>query len=263
MIIVVIKFILMRLQNSEKKNIASKPKILAIISARAGSKRLPNKNIKNFLGKPLIAYTIEQALSCRLIDRVVINTESPKIAKIALKYGAEVPFLRPKHLATDTAQEIDSILYVVNKLKKDENYFPTYVMILPLVAPLREKQDIEDCWEMMQKTKADTVLTVSPAHARLYYLDNQQNLILANKSGIKSSNTQAWRPGYILNNGVFLVKTKALLREKNDITKKTKAAIYPKWRAVDIDTAEDWVIAEILYENKEKIISRIKKLQSR
>ncbi|MEK9183607.1 MAG: acylneuraminate cytidylyltransferase family protein, partial [Patescibacteria group bacterium] len=95
----------------------NKIKKLAIISARAGSKRLPNKNIRNFLGKPLIAYAIKQALSCNFIDRVIVNTDSPKIAEIALKYGAEVPFLRPKHLATDTAQEIDSILYVVNKLK--------------------------------------------------------------------------------------------------------------------------------------------------
>ena len=138
----------------------NKTKILAIISARAGSKRLPNKNIKNLLGKPLIAYTIKQALSCRFINRVIVNTESSKIAKIALQYGADVPFLRPEHLATDTAQEIDSILYVVNKLKEDESYFPTHVMILPLVALLREKQDIENCRQMMKKTEADSGKTI-------------------------------------------------------------------------------------------------------
>ncbi len=75
-------------------------KILAYIPARSGSTRIKNKNIKNFLGKPLIAYTIEQALACDFIDRIIVDTDSLKIAKIAEKYGAQVPFLRPKRLAT-------------------------------------------------------------------------------------------------------------------------------------------------------------------
>lgn len=99
-----------------------KNKVLVIIPARAGSKRIPNKNIKNFLSKPLIAYAIEQARSCNFIDRIIVDTDSIEIAKIALKYGAEVPWLRPKKLAADRSKVVDSILYNLNKLKNKENY---------------------------------------------------------------------------------------------------------------------------------------------
>lgn len=240
-------------------------KILAIIQARSGSKRIHNKNIKNFLGKPLIVYIIKQARSLDLVDRVVVDTDSPKIAKIAEKYGAEVPFMRPKHLATNTAQGIDSILYVVNKLKSDEKYLPSHVVILPVTAPLREEEDIRNCWNMMQNTNADTVLTVCHTHQRQYYLNSQKNIVLVtgSKKERKSTNSQDWRSAYRINGGVFLVKTKALLRERNDITKKTKAVICPKWRSIDIDTPEDFVIAEVLYKNKKSISMRIKNMENK
>ncbi|MBI2627881.1 MAG: acylneuraminate cytidylyltransferase family protein [Candidatus Niyogibacteria bacterium] len=253
----------MKRRINQKKNIISGLKVLAIIQARSGSKRVPNKNIKNFLGKPLIAYTIEQALSCVFVDRVVVDTDSPKIKKIAEKYGAEIPFLRPRYLATDKAQGIDSVLYLIKRLMKEENYMPDYVLNLPLVAPLRDKADIEDCWKLIRQTRADSVVTVYSGSPRIYYLDSDQNLALVNgsKKERQTTNTQEWRAGYYLNNGVFLTKTDALLREKNDITKKTKAMIYPKWRSVDIDTPEDWAIAEVLYKNRQNIVRRIKQIK--
>lgn len=238
-----------------------KDKILAVIPARAGSKRIPNKNIKNFLGKPLIAYAIEQALKCPIVDRVIVDTDSPKIAKIARQYGAEVPFLRPEYLATDTAQIDDSFIYLLNRLKKEQNYVPTYVMMLQAPSPLREQEDIDRCWELMKKTNVSAVLTVCPTHPRLYYLDSQQNIILVNGSEKQSANMQAWRPAYILNGCfVYLVKTSALLKEKKIITKNTKAVICDKWRSVDLDTPEDWALAELLYKNKRAVAANIKKL---
>lgn len=236
-------------------------KILAIIPARAGSKRIPNKNIRNFLGKPLIAYTIEQARACDFIGRVMVDTDSPKAAKIARKFGAETPWLRPKKLAQDKSKVVDSILYNLRRLKEKENYQPDYVMILQTTSPLREKKDIKDCWRMMQKTKASTVLTVCSTHPRLYYLDKLQNIILANGSEKKSTNIQAWRPGYILNGCfVYIIKTSALLKEKSVITKNTKAVICDKWRSVDLDEPEDWALAEYLYKNKKSLLRRIKQL---
>ena len=245
-----------------KKIKKNNKRILAIIPARAGSKRIPNKNVRNFLGKPLIAYTIKQALSCSFIERVIVDTDSSKIAKVSLRCGAEVPFLRPAYLARDGVLIIDSILHILKKLKKAENYVPEYVMILQTTSPLREKKDIEDCWKMMQLGKATTILTVCPTHPRLYHLSHNNDLILVNGLESQSTNIQDWEPGYILNGCfVYIIKMSALLAEKRIITRKTKAIVCPKWRSIDLDTPEEWVMAEILYKNSKAIVARIKKFK--
>lgn len=237
------------------------PKILAIIPARAGSKRIPNKNIRDFLGKPLIAHTVEQALSVSFIDRVIVDTDSEEIAKIAKKYGAEVPFLRPAELAQDNSQVVDSITHTLNRLKQDESYEPTHVIILQTTSPLREIRDIELCWKMMQNTDATTVLTVCPTHPRLYHLTDENDIVLVNGSETQSTNMQAWKPGYLLNGCfVYIIKTHALLEEHRVITKKTKAMVCDKWRSIDLDTPEEWAMAEILCQHKEEINDRIKNL---
>ena len=240
-----------------------KEKILVIIPARAGSKRIPNKNIKNFLGKPLIAYTIEQALKCPIIDRVIVDTDSLKIAYIAKHYGAEVPFLRPAKFANDKAKVVDSLFHLLGRLKKEQGYTPTHVMILQTTSPLRELKDIEDCWNLMKKSDATTVLTVCPTHPRLYYMDKKNNIILANGSEKQSTNMQAWRPAYILNGCfVYIIKTDSLRAEHSIITKNTKAVVCDKWRSVDLDEPGDWALAELFYKNKKTIAARVKKLSA-
>lgn len=237
-----------------------KEKILAIIPARAGSKRIPNKNIRNFLGKPLIAYAIKQALECLIADRVIVDTDSPKIAAIAKHYGADAPFLRPANLAGDKAQAIDALIYLLKRLKKEQNYIPTHVMILQTTSPLRELKDIRDCWQLMKKTRADSVVTICPTHPRLYYLDEKQNLILANGSGKESSNIQDWRSAYILNGCfVYIVKTDVFLKKKTVIPENTKAVVCEKWRSIDLDNPEDWILGELLYKEKNKIIKKLSK----
>lgn len=238
-----------------------KPKILAYIPARGGSKRIPEKNIRKFAGQPLISYTIRQALDCQLADKVIVDTDSPAIAEIAKKYGAEVPFLRPAELAQDTSKVVDSIIYLLKKLKKEEGYIPTHVLILQTTSPLREIEDIQKCWrEIKDDPKATTVLTICPTHPKLYYLDQKNYTVLVNGSEKKTNNTQAWPSAYILNGCfVYIVKTSALLKEKRVITSKTKAVICPKWRSVDLDTPEEWLMAELLYKNKKYINEQLKK----
>lgn len=232
--------------------------ILYWIPARGGSKRIPNKNIRNFLGKPLISYAIKQALASPIKGRVIVDTDSKKISALAKKYGAEAPFLRPARLATSKSQAIDSLLYLLARLKKEQNYQPTHIIILQTTSPLREIKDIKDCWNFMEKTGASTVLTVCPTHPRLYHLTGKNDLVLVNGSEAQSTNIQDWPAGYILNGCfVYIVKTKNLLKEKNDITKSTKAVVCPKWRSIDLDNPEDWVLAELIYKNKNKIKERI------
>ena len=236
-----------------------KKNVLAIIPARSGSKRIRNKNIRNFCGKPLIAYSILQAKKNHLINRVVVDTDSPKIISIAKKYGAEAPYLRSKHLASDKAQIIDAIIHLLKRLKKDEGYNPTHIVILQTTSPLREQKDINDCWDLMKQTDATTVLTVAPTHPRLYWLDKNKNIILANNNMVKSTNTQDWPPAYLQNGCiVYIVKTAALLKERAVVTKNTKAVICDKWRSVDLDSPEEWAMAEIFYKNKKNIVKRVK-----
>lgn len=239
-----------------------KEKVLVYIPARGGSKRIPNKNIKDFLGKPLIVYAIKQALSLSFVDRVIVDTDSPKIAAIAKKHGAEAPWLRPSYLAEDNSQGIDSLLYTVKKLEKEYGYKPNYILILQTTSPLRELEDIKKCWQLMLESKADSVVTVCPTHPRLYHLSVKNDIILVNYPKKWSDNVQAWPAGFILNGCfVYLVKTKALLKEKTDITKKTKAVVCPKWRSIDLDTPEDWVMAELVYKNKKNLAQKIKKFK--
>lgn len=239
----------------------NKNTILAIIPARAGSKRIPNKNIRKFLGKPLIAYTIGQAKKCKFVDRIIVDTDSAKVAKIARSYGAEVPFLRPPKLATGGAKVIDAIIHLLDRLKNEQNYEPTHVMILQTTSPLREIKDIKACWNLMKNTDTTTALTVCPTHPRLYRMDEKQNIFLVNGSESQSSNIQEWRPAFVLNGCfVYIIKTPALRAEHKIITKNTKAVVCEKWRSVDLDEPEDWALAELLYKNKKAIASRIKKI---
>ena len=241
------------------KNI--KYKILAYIPARGGSKRIPGKNIKKFAGKPLVSHAIEQALACKIADKIVVDTDSPEIAKIAKKYGAEVPFLRPAELAQDKSMVIDSIIHTLDRLEKEQNYKPTHLLLLQTTSPLREIKDIEDCWRLMQSTKATTVLTVCPTHPRLYRMNNKNDIALVNGNEGMSTNMQAWPSAYILNGCfVYIVDIPTLRKERRVITAKTKAVICPKWRSVDLDTPEEWVMAEILYKNKKKIEETIRSI---
>ena len=236
-------------------------KVLAIIPARGGSKRIPNKNIRDFCGKPLLAYAIAQAKAHPRVGRVIVDTDSPKIAAIARRYGAETPFLRPKRLATSSAGINDAILLLLNRLKKEQNYEPTHIILLQTTSPLREHRDIEACWDLMQKSDTDSVLTLCQTNPRFYHLDSEQNIILVNrpKQGVFSTNTQDWRPGYVLNGCfVYITKTQAFLKEKTVYPKKTKAIVCDGWRSVDLDYPEDFVLAEYLYKARGLLTRRIK-----
>jgi CMP-N-acetylneuraminic acid synthetase len=110
--------------------------ILAIIPARGGSKTIPGKNIREIHGKPLIAWTIEPALECKFLDKIVVSTDDPKISEISKKYGAEVPFLRPKKISEDNSPTIDALIYTIDSLK-NIGHNPEIIVLLQPTSPLR------------------------------------------------------------------------------------------------------------------------------
>ena len=209
----------------------------------------------------MISYAVKQALECGLADKVVVDTDSAEIAKIAKKYGAEVPFLRPAELAQDKSMVIDSIIYVLDRLEKEQDFKPTHLLLLQTTSPLRELRDIKECWKLMQKTDATTVLTVCPTHPRLYHMNDKNDIILVNGNEGMSTNMQAWPSGYILNGCfVYIVDIPTLRKEHRVITSKTKAVVCDKWRSVDLDTPEEWAMAEFIFKNRRNIEKAVKSI---
>jgi len=137
-------------------------KVVAIIPARGGSKSIPKKNIYPILGKPLIAYTIESALQSKLIDRVIVSTDDKEIAKIAKKYGAEVPFVRPKNLAGDKTPDLPVFQHAITWLKENEKYEPDLVVQLWATSPVRLPKDIDKAIKQIQKkSHADSLRSIT------------------------------------------------------------------------------------------------------
>lgn len=232
--------------------------ILAIIPARSGSKGIVNKNIRDFCGKPLLAYPIEIAKKSGIFDRIIVDTDNEEIAKIGKSFGAEVPYLRPKKLAGDNSKVNDAVLLLLQRLK-DDGYEPNIISVLQTTSPLREVQDVLNCYKLLQKPGVDSVVTICESHPRFYHLESDGRLVLVNKETENIINRQQIPMGYILNGCiVYMIKTEAFLKKKLFIYNGTYAVVCPKWRSVDLDNIEDWVHAEINYKNKDLIKRKLK-----
>jgi CMP-N,N'-diacetyllegionaminic acid synthase len=216
---------------------------LALITARGGSKSIPRKNIKLFGGKPLIAWAIETALSSRAVDDVVVTTDDEEIAMTAKEWGAEVPFLRPAELAADDSPGIDPILHALAQLGSHDQ-----VVVLQPTSPLRRIADVDACVELARQHKAPASVSVSePAKHPywMYRLDGRQRMHpLLNVSTF--ANRQDLPPVYALNGAVYYAQTDWLKRHHTFVTTETVGYIMPPERSLDIDTALDWKIAEML-----------------
>jgi N-acylneuraminate cytidylyltransferase len=125
------------------------PTVVALIPARAGSKRLPDKNIRPLDGHPMIAYTISAALESGVFDAVIVSTDSDRIARVALHYGAEVPFLRPTELAGDTSPDIEWVEYTLNKLAEVDRRYDCFSILRP-TSPFRKPGTIRRAWSAQQ-----------------------------------------------------------------------------------------------------------------
>lgn len=220
--------------------------MISIIPARGGSKGLPGKNILPLCGKPMIAYTIEAAKQSKYIDRVIVSTDDQKIAEIALQYGAEVPFLRPDFLASDTAQAVDNYIYTIERLSKEWNTPIEEFVVLQPTSPLRIAEDIDGAIEMFMEKKADSVISYTPeAHPVRWhkYLDENNAFIdifdttIANRQDLKTS--------YYPNGAVYVFRF-SMIKERKYYTDKSYGFVMPRVRSVDIDYKEDFDYVEFL-----------------
>jgi len=224
---------------------------VAFIFARGGSKGLPGKNIKMFAGKPLIAWAIEHAHAAQGIRRVIVSTDSEEIAVVAEQYGAEIPFMRPSHLAKDDSPEWLSWRHALEFIRDDEGAFPDAMVSVPVTAPLRQSVDIDRCLELFSKGDTDVVITVTDPHRNPYFnmVTMQSNgaigLVIPPISGI--SRRQDAPEVFDMTTVAYVANPEFVMTNESAFAGRLKAVHIPIERSIDIDTLLDFEIAEFLF----------------
>lgn len=230
-------------------------KAVAFIFARGGSKGLPGKNIRSLGGKPLIAWSIEHALSVKRIERLIVSTDSEEIAEVANGYGAEVPFMRPAELARDDSPEWLAWRHALYYLQETAGSLPAAMVSIPTTAPLRLPIDIENCLDQYEKGGADVVITVSDAHRSPYFnmvkeqLDGTVSLVIPPQSNI--TRRQDAPLVYDMATVCYVASPDFILSRNSIFEGNVKAVRVPIERAIDIDTLLDFRFAETLLSFRE------------
>lgn len=221
---------------------------LAIVPARAGSKGLPGKNIRELCGKPLIAWSIDSGLSSNNIDEVVVSTDCEEIAKISKKYGASVPFLRPIELASDTATTFDAIKHTIEYYKNNFNITYDYIILLEPTSPLREKDDLDN---MIQKIvnledDFDAIVSIGEVHEHPSIMKQVDGYIIKPYCFelMMSSRRQDNQPAYFPYGVAYIIKTKALLEEKTFYPVRTTHHVIKRYQCYEIDDIYDFLAIE-------------------
>lgn len=220
---------------------------IAIIIARGGSKRIPKKNIKLFLGKPIIDYSIKTALKCDFFDEVIVSTDDNEIENISKVCGAKVPFLRSPQNSTDLSTTADVIYEVIN-CYKSINIIPKYVCCIYPTAPFLNSKTLKKAFEILKKNKVKSVIPVTK-----FSYPIQRSLVIKNEM-VKmkwhenmNKRSQDLDEFYHDVGQFYFLKVKPFLKEKLLFTDSTSPLVIPSIFAQDIDNLDDWSIAEFKY----------------
>ena len=220
---------------------------LAIIPARGGSKRIPRKNIKDFLGKPIISYSIDAALNSGLFDEVMVSTDDEEIKRVAKRFGASVPFVRSAENSNDYATTIDVLLEVYNTYLNMGKQFDKICCIYPC-APFVTSQQLESAFELLKTCEAATVFPIikygHPIQRAL--LKNDGFVSMADEKNL-TVRTQDLEPRYHDAGQFYWLTTASLIEDKKLITARTAGIEIDELQAHDIDSELDWKLAELKY----------------
>lgn len=224
-------------------------KRIAIITARGGSKRIPRKNIKEFLGKPIISYSIAAALESNLFDEVMVSTEDREIAEIAISYGAKVPFYRSKETADDFAATADVLKEVIDEYQKRGAHFDWLCCIYP-TAPFVTAEKLRACMERVLRENGDALIPVvkfSYPPQRCFVIDGERGLKFKwpENANQRSQDLEAL---YHDAGQFYFAKINRFLESGTLVFGRTFPYLLDEMEVQDIDCQEDWDIAELKYQ---------------
>lgn len=220
---------------------------IAIITARGGSKRIPRKNIKDFCGRPILAYSIEAAKDSGLFDEVMVSTDDEEIAAIAESYGAKVPFLRSTDSSSDYATTTDVLLEVVGAYQKRGNNFTWSCCLYP-TAPFVTAEKLKRAFQKLSESGADALIPVVPfSYPPLRGLVIQENQVSMKWPEYTFTRSQDLETIYHDCGQFYFIRTDALIREKNMMCQKMIPMVMSEFEVQDIDNEMDWELAELKY----------------
>lgn len=223
--------------------------VIAIVPARAGSKGLPGKNIKLLNSKPLINWTIEQALDSSFIDNVVVSTDCPRIYMIATRAGATVPFLRPKSLATDNSSTYDVIGHCI-KFYSLLNINYDYIVLMEPTSPLRKKNDIDNMIKKLDShsDQFDSIVSLGLAdhHPGILKTLNKEKVANYLQSSVSNLQRQAYPPVYFPFGVGYIAKTQAYLEQKTFYTSSCMGYTIERFQNYEIDDICDFICVEYM-----------------
>ena len=227
-------------------------KILCVIPARKNSKGIKNKNIQKINGKPLIYFPINASLKSKFIDKTLFSTDSKIYQKLALKFGAETPYLRSKNLSKDTTPSFNVIKDILAKLKKHQIFFDIIVLLEP-TSPFTESKDIDNAIKMMINKKF--ISLVSIFEASKYSIDFQFKKLKNNK--IKAFNTknvhkrrQDVKKTHILDGSIYISFVNDFIKNRGFLSNKTYGYELSKWKSIEIDDEHDLILSRMIYKLK-------------
>lgn len=221
---------------------------VAIIPARAGSKRIPNKNIRHFMGKPIIAYSIEAAFETKFFKRIIVSTDSEEIARISREYGAETPFLRPPELSDDFTGT-DAVVLHALKWLMEQGEMIDYICCIYATAPFVRTEDLAKGYDLVNNHGAGSVVSVTtfpyPIFRALKINDVKRLEMFWPEH--YTSRSQDLPKAYHDAGQFYWAEVRRYLREKRFFSEDAVPVIVPRYLVQDIDTPEDWTTAEFLY----------------
>lgn len=223
--------------------------VLSVVPARGGSKGLPGKNVRPLHGKPLIGWSVEHGLQSRYVDAVVVSTDNDGIAEVARAHGAEVPFIRPAALATDTASSIDVILHTVDTLEQGGRRYDLLVLLEP-TSPLREPDDIDRALEaLLGQTDAQSIVGVAKAeasHPAFLLRRKEQFLEPYSRQEFGAKRRQEIDELFFLEGTIYVSWMEALRSWRSFYHPRTMPFEVPKYKSFEVDDLTDFIIVEAL-----------------
>lgn len=238
--------------DSDKKNL----NILGVITARGGSKGIPFKNTKLLGGKPLIAYTIDVAGKSKLINHLIVSTNDKDIADVCMKYGANVPFMRPEELALDSTPHVPVMQHAIDFYEKAHNIILDYVVILQPTSPFRIVEDIDMTIQKLIDTGADSAVSLVevPSNANPIKIKKLEgNRVLAYSiPEVEGTRRQDLPIAYRRSGAVYTMRRDLIMKDSRLFGEYIVGHIVPKERSIDIDYPLDWIQAEYMLEELKK-----------